>query len=186
MDENQPPHPVVWASVAYLNPAFELNPQTPKRFHMDFWSACLVLIYLHPHQLYHPNLLQQQLLEPRVSILSFQLWWFFFGGLPFALLVLQCRAAFSTLSFSKYVMRVALSFGPLAPRLAASAIAHLSDRRTVPWPLVLKLLASAELCSTRPASPAWSSREPSDLSGLVQGDPLGLLQDVPWELSRNP
>ncbi len=39
----------------------------------------------------------------------------FFGRLPFALLVLQCRAAFSSLSFSKYVVRVALLFVPLAP-----------------------------------------------------------------------
>jgi hypothetical protein len=29
--------------------------------------------------------------------------------------VLQCRAAFSSLSFSKYVIRVALLFDPLAP-----------------------------------------------------------------------
>ncbi len=41
-------------------------------------------------------------------------------------------------------------------------------------------------CSTRPASPAWTSQEPSDLSGLDQGDPLGLLQDVPWARSGNP
>jgi hypothetical protein len=45
-------------------------------------------------------------------------------------------------------MRVALLFGPLAPRLAASAVAHLSGSQTVPWLLVLRLLASAELCST--------------------------------------
>jgi hypothetical protein len=50
----------------------------------------------------------------------------------------------------------------------------------------LRLLAFAELCSTGPASPAWSSREPSDLSGLDPGDPLGLKQDVPWVPSRNP
>ncbi len=53
-------------------------------------------------------------------------------------------------------MRVVLLFGPLAPHLAASAVAHWGGSRTetVPWPLVLKLLASAELCSTGPASPA--------------------------------
>ncbi len=83
-------------------PLFELNPQTPKRCHMDLWSACLVLIHLHPHQLHHPYLLQQQILEPRGSFLSFQLWCLFFGGLPFAVLVLQCRAAYSSLSFSKH------------------------------------------------------------------------------------
>jgi hypothetical protein len=65
----------------------------------------------------------------------------FFGGLPFALLVLQCRAAFSSLSFSNYVVRVALLFGLMDPCLAASAVAHLSDGRTVTWPLVLRLLA---------------------------------------------
>jgi hypothetical protein len=51
----------------------------------------------------------------------------FFGGLPFALLVLQCIAAFSYLSFSKYVIRIALLFGPLAPRLAASLEWHLDS-----------------------------------------------------------
>ncbi len=83
-------------------------------------------------------------------------------------------------------MRVVLLFGPLVPRLAASAAAHLSGSQTVPWPLVFRLLASAELCSTGQASPAWSSWDPFDLSGLDQGDPLGLLQDVPWALTRNP
>jgi hypothetical protein len=38
-------------------------------------------------------------------------------------------------------MRVAL-YWPTGPRLAASAVAHLSSSRTVPWPLVLRLLAS--------------------------------------------
>ncbi len=68
--------------------------------------------------------------------------------------MLQCKAAFSSLSFGKYVMRVALLIGLLAPRLAASAVAHLSGSWTVPWPLVLRLLASAELSSTGQASPA--------------------------------
>jgi hypothetical protein len=31
-----------------------------------------------------------------------------------------------------------------------------------------------------PAFPAWSSREPSDLGGLNQRDPLGFEQYVPW------
>jgi hypothetical protein len=74
----------------------------------------------------------------------------FFSGLPFALYVLQFRAAFSSLSFSKYVTRVALYSAHRPP----TAVAHLSGSWTVPWPLVLRLLASAELCSTRPASPA--------------------------------
>ncbi len=114
---------------AYLTPFFRLNPQTPKRCHMDLWLARLVLTHLHLHQHRQHNLLQQQILK---------LCCFFFGGLPFALLVLQCRAAFSSLSFCKYVVRVALLFGPLPPRprLAASAVAHLSGSWTVPWPLV--------------------------------------------------
>jgi hypothetical protein len=64
------------------------------------------------------------ILELRVSVRPFQLRCFFFGRLPFALLVLQCRAAFSSLTFSKYIVRVALLFGPLAPHLAALAVAH--------------------------------------------------------------
>ncbi len=156
MGDNQPP-PAVWAWVAYLNPTFELNPHTPERCHMDLWSARLVLIHLHPHQLHHPHLLQQQLMEPRVSVLSFQPWWFFFGGLPFALLELQCKAAFCSLSNSKYVVRVTLLFGPMAPpawlpRLLLTSVAAGQSR--LPWLLVLILLASAELCSTGPASPA--------------------------------
>ncbi len=107
---------------------------------------------VHPHQ-QHPYLLQQQLLELRVSVLSFQPWWFFFGGLPFALLVLQCRVSLALFSFSKYIVRVDLLFGPMAPRLAASAVGWQPDN--IPWPLVL-VLTSAELCSTGPASPAWS------------------------------
>ncbi len=55
-----------------------------------------------------------------------------------------------------------------------------------PLALSLRLLASAELCSTRPASPAWSLWEPSDLSGLDPNDPLGLMWDVPWAPNRNP
>jgi hypothetical protein len=51
-------------------------------------------------------------------------------------------------------VRVAFLFGPLAPHLAALTAAHLSSSQTVPWPLVLRLLASPELCSIGPASPA--------------------------------
>ena len=76
-------------------------------------------------------------------------------------------------------MRVVLYFGPLAPCLAATVVAYWGGNQTVPWPLVLRLMASAEHCSTGPASPALSLREPSDLSGLDPGDPLGLMQDVP-------
>ncbi len=46
----------------------------------------------------------------------------FFGGLPLALLVLLFCAALSSVFFKQFVVRVVLLFGPLAPRLAASAV----------------------------------------------------------------
>ncbi len=143
---------------------------------MDLWLACLVLTHLHLHQHRQHHLLQQQI---------FELWCVFFGGLPFALLVLQCRAAFSFLLFSKYVVRVALLFGPLAPLSGCLGCCSLEWQLDSPLALSLRFLATAELCSIEPASPAWSSREPSDLSGLDQGDPLGFLLDVPWAFIRN-
>ncbi len=166
MCENQP-SPAVLAWVAYLTPLFELNPQTPKRCHMDLWLAHLDLIHLHPHHLHHPFLLQRQLLEPRVRVLSFQPWCFFFSGLLFALLVLQCRAAFSSLSFSEYVVRVGLLFGPLAPRLAALAVAYLSGSRRVPWPLV------------------WDSWPPLSFALPDQPPPLIILRTIWSEWSRS-
>ncbi len=92
---------------------------------MDLWSARLVLTHLHLHQLRHHQLLQQQFPEPRVRDLSFQLWCFFFGGLPFALLVLQCRAAFSSLFF-KYICHESSPFiwpsGPLSGCLGCCSL----------------------------------------------------------------
>jgi hypothetical protein len=82
--------------------------------------------------------------------------WTFFNSAPGRrqVDVLQQRATFQlSFFFSKYVVWVALLFGPLAPCLAASAIAYLSSNWAVSWPLVLRLLAFAELCSTGPASP---------------------------------
>jgi hypothetical protein len=85
-------------------------------------------------------------LEHRVSVFPFFVnFSAFFGGLPFCPLL--CF-------FQQIVVRVVLYSGPLTPRLAASVIAHRGGNRTVPWPLVLRLLASAEHCSTGPASPA--------------------------------
>jgi hypothetical protein len=63
---------------------------------MDLRLAHLVLTHVHQHQ---HHLLQQQILEPRVSVFPFSTVVLFFGGLPFALLVLQFRAAFSSLLF---------------------------------------------------------------------------------------
>jgi hypothetical protein len=65
---------------------------------MDLWLACLVLTHLHLHQHQH-HLLQQQIPEPKVSVFTFSTVVLFFGRLPFALLVLQFRAAFSSLFF---------------------------------------------------------------------------------------
>ncbi len=147
---------------------------------MDLWLARLILTHLQLHHHRHHPSPQLQVWSLEYASFPFSTVVLFFGGLPLALLVLQFRAALSSVSFSKHVVRVVLLFGPLAPNLAASAVAHWDGSRTVPWPLVLRLFASTELCSTRPASPTWSSREPSDLSGLDQGNPHGLLQDVPW------
>jgi hypothetical protein len=66
------------------------------------------------------------------------------------------------------------------PRLLPTGLAPDS-----PLALSLRLLATAEQCSTGPASPAWPLREPSDLSGLDSNGPLGLMWDVPWVPSRN-
>jgi hypothetical protein len=150
---------------------------------MDLWLARLVLIHLHLHQL-HP-LFYNYTPELRVSVFLYPCC-FSLAGCLLLFLIQAKRCILAPLFFSKSVVRVALLFGPLAPHPAASVAAHLSSSRTVPWPLVLRLLASSVLCTTRPASPTWSSREPSDLSELVQGDPLGLLEDVLWALSRIP
>jgi hypothetical protein len=69
--EPAPPPPAVQDWVAYLTTLSGLNPQTPLRCHMDLWLACLVLTHLHLHQHQHRPLLQQQTLEPRVSVFLF-------------------------------------------------------------------------------------------------------------------
>ncbi len=62
-----------------------------------------------------------------------------------------------------------------------------SSNFPVPQPLFWDSWPPLSFSSTGPASPgpAGSSQEPSDMSGLDQGDPLGLLQDVLWALSSN-
>ncbi len=83
-----------------FNPFLRHNPQTPKHYHMDLWSALLVLthlhLHLHLHQLY-PFLLKLQTLELREASF-FNCDAFSLAGylLPF---MLQKRAAFQ-LSFS--------------------------------------------------------------------------------------
>jgi hypothetical protein len=91
--------------------------------------------------------------ELRVSVLSFISGAFSLAGCLFPFCI-QAKSCFSALLFfSKYVVRVAPLSGPLAPRLAASTAAHLSSSRKVPWPLVLRLLASAELLLYRTSLP---------------------------------
>jgi hypothetical protein len=78
--------------------------------------------------------------EFRISILSFYLWCFSLAGCLFSS---QAKSCISTLPFlSKFVLKVALLFGPVwLPWL----LPHMSGSQTVPWPLVLRLLVSAEL-----------------------------------------
>ncbi len=112
------PLPTVWALSRLFKPCFlRLNPQTPKRCHMDLWLAHLVLTHLHRHR-HHPSLLQQ-LPEFRESDFSFCHWCFFSCGLFFALFLSSKELSFSSPFSIKYVMRVAHLFSPLAPRLAA-------------------------------------------------------------------
>ncbi len=112
------PPPAVWAIVAYLNPLFELNPQTPKCCHMDLWSAHLALTRLHRH-CHHPSLLQQHP-ELRVGVLSFLSVVLVLWLAAFCPVLVKKRAAFQFSFLSKYAVRVALLFSPLAPSLAAS------------------------------------------------------------------
>jgi hypothetical protein len=109
----EPGLPAVWAWIAYLNPLFELNPQTPKRCHMDLWSARLVLIHLHRHR-HHTSLLQQHP-EFRVSVLSFLSMVLFLWRAACCPFSIKQRAAFQLSVLSKYFVRVALLFSPLAP-----------------------------------------------------------------------
>jgi hypothetical protein len=69
----------------------------------------MVLTHLHLHQHQQQHLLQLQILEPRVSIFLFSTAVLFFGRLPFALLVLQFSAAFSSL-FTSVISRESNSF----------------------------------------------------------------------------
>ncbi len=80
---------------------------------MDLWLARLVLTHIHLYQHQQQHLLQLQILEPRVSVFLFSTMVLFFGGLPFALLVLQFRAAFSSLLFKQYIVKVDFYFNPV-------------------------------------------------------------------------
>ncbi len=93
---------------------------------------------------------------------------------------------FSSPFFSKHVMRAALylAYWPPTGGLDYCLIGvvvglSLGPKLWDSWPPL-------SFSSTGPASPDWSSQKPFDLSLLDQNDSLGLLQDVPWALSRNP
>ncbi len=60
---------------------------------------------------------------------------------------------FSSLFLTKHVLRVAILFGPLAPIWLPRLLSHLSGSPTVPWLLVLRLLASAVLQLYRTSLP---------------------------------
>ncbi len=173
--------PAVWALGPLFKPAFWLNPQTPKRCLMDLWSAHLVLIHLHRHR-HQPSLLQ---LHPdfKVSILSFLsvvlfLWWAAFC--PFSV---KQRATFQLFLF-ECTCRESRPF--ICPTGCLNYCLTWVVVEQFLGPLFWDSWSLLSFCSTGPASPAWSFREPSDLSGLDQDAPLGLLQDAPWALSRNP
>ncbi len=110
---------------------------------MDLWLASLVLIHLH-HHCHHPSLLQQHP-EFTVSVLSFLSAVLFLWRADFCPFSVKQRAAFQLSLLSKYVVRIAHFFGPLTPIWLPQLLSHLSGGRTVPWPLDLRLLASAEL-----------------------------------------
>jgi hypothetical protein len=78
---------------------------------------------------------------------------FFSGGLPFSLYLVRLRVVVQLSLLSRYSMRVALLFGPLALRLLPRLLSHWSGSRTVPLTLVLRHLASAELQLYRTISP---------------------------------
>ncbi len=99
-------------------------------------------------------------------------WCFFSGGLPFAFYSVRLKAVVQLFRLNRCFMRVALSSAHCPPVWLPQLLSYWSGSRTVPLTLALRLLASAELeLSTGPASPAWSSQEPSDLRGLDQDDP---------------
>jgi hypothetical protein len=137
-----PPPPAVWALGRLFKPSFwRLTPSTLKRCHMDLWSAWLILTHHHHHQL-HPSLLYQHP-EFRVSVLSF----FICGAFLWQAALCRFLSSKELLSSSSFWVSMpweqpfySAHWPPVwLPRL----LSHWSGSRTVPWPLVLRLLASA-------------------------------------------
>jgi hypothetical protein len=108
------------------------------------------------------------------------------GMLPFALVQLGLELLSSSLYLSRYFMRVALLFGPLASCLAASTASHWSSSQTVPLTLVLRLLASAELRLYQTSLPPHLIISRTIWSEWTQlrWSPWAW-QNIPWAHSRN-
>ncbi len=111
-------------------------------------------------------------LEPRLSVFSFFNRGAFFGGLPFALLVLQFKAVQALFSLSKLSWESSPLFGALAPRLAASAVAHWCDSRTVPWPLVWDSWPSLSFALTDQPPPPYHLKNHLIWEDSIQVIPL--------------
>ncbi len=119
------PPPAVWALSRLFKPTFwRISLSTLKGCHMDLWLARLVLTHHHLHRL-HPSILDQQPESTVSNPFFFYPWYFLSGRLPFALFQSTKELLFSSPLLSKHVMRVALLFGPLVPRLAASTTVSL-------------------------------------------------------------
>jgi hypothetical protein len=151
MCENQLP-PAVQAWVTYLTPSFWASPSDTVTL-----SHGLVIgtpgshpLHLHQHRQYH---LQQQILEPRVSVFLFNHGAFLWQAAFFPSTA-SVKAAFK-LSFLLVIRRESSPFiwpsGPPSGCLGCCSLEWQPDSLLA---LSLRLLASAELCSTGPAYPA--------------------------------
>ncbi len=110
---------------------------------MDLWSAQLVLTHHLRHQL-HPSLLHQHP-ESRVKIFLFYPWCFSLAGCLFPFFS-QAKSCFSAFPFWVNSHEISPFIRPTGPPLwLPQLLSHLSGIRTVPCPLALRLLASAEL-----------------------------------------
>ncbi len=109
---------------------------------MDLWLARLVL---NPSSLSSPSYLPSASSSGvRVSYSFFFICGAFSGRLPFVLFSVEPRAPFQLSFLSKHVVRVALYSAHWPPIWLPWLLSHWSGSQTASWPLVLRLLASAE------------------------------------------
>jgi hypothetical protein len=104
---------------AYLTPFLGL---TLRHRNAVTWTCDQHTWFSFIYNLINFNTLQQKLLKPRESVLSFLSLVLFLWRAAFCPVFSQAKSCFSALPSRNYVMRVALLFGSLAPHLAASAI----------------------------------------------------------------